>query len=168
LSQRLTARRIAPLIAAIVAVSSLTFGITTASAVVQVDPDGPAGQQYALPLDSVRGESAGVPSAGVPGSAEPAPLFGQGVRPAGDSGQNPDGSGGEQVGSGKDGSGKDGSGKDGTNSPTTVDGVEVGPEVQALINGTGGGSSTTLEIILLIGGMAVIGLVGGLIGRRTL
>jgi hypothetical protein len=162
LSWRLAGLGLALIVAAgLVAISSFAFGTSTASAAVQVDPNGPAGQQYALPLDSVRGESAGKPSAGVPGAASPAPLFGEGIRPAGKSGN----SGRDGLGDKNDPNGNDLHGVDGMNG---VDDPEANPRVAALINGTGGGSSSTLEMILLIGGMALVGLTAGLIGRRTL
>jgi hypothetical protein len=63
--------------------SSIAFGK------VHVDPNGPAGQQYALPLDSARGQGAGQANAGVPGSTAKPPLFGQGIHRAGSNRQGP-------------------------------------------------------------------------------
>ncbi len=141
----------------------LCFGVSTASAVVQVDPEGPAGQQYAFPLDSVRGEVAGNPSAGVPGTTSVAPLFGEGIRPGRAVGE---GGGGKVDGRG-DGSGTKGSnGAGGTGANGNAD--DVDPAVKELINGTGGGTSTTFEMLVLVGGLALVGLTAGLIGRRKL
>ena len=132
-----------------------------------MDPNGPAGQQYALPIDSVRAESAGNPLAGVPGASTPPPLFGQGIRPEGESespvitDSNGSGPSEESVGSGPGGT-SGGYGLDGKK------GMESDPTVKAIINGTGGGSSTAIEVILLISGLALVGLTAGLIGRKTL
>lgn len=145
-------------LAATAVISTFAFGVSGAAASVQVDPHGPAGQQYALPVDSVRGEVAGKPSAGVPGARTPAPLFGQGIQPLNRTGDKKN-KGREPRG----GKYQDGSGVDGNSAINKSD-----PELEALVNGTGGSSSGMLDIALLIGGMALIGLTAGLLGRRTL
>jgi hypothetical protein len=48
---------------------------------VQVDPDSPAGQEYALPVDQAN-RVAGTPSGSAAGDAGAKPLFGEGVKPA--------------------------------------------------------------------------------------
>ena len=156
-----------PLLAGVVASGFLAFGASTASAVVQIDPSGPAGKQYALPLDSVRGEVAGNPAAGVPGARTQAPLFGQGIRPVG-SAESADNSGADGGRAGRE-NGPGGTDKSGDAANRKGNnGVVTNPNVTELINGTGGGTSTTLEKILLFGGMALVGLTAGLIGRQTL
>src|SRR4051794_21479121 len=79
---------------------------------VHVDPDSPAGKEYAIPIDSVRRDTGGR------GSAEPggggAPLFGAGITPAGRSSGGGSGGSGSAHGSGSGSGGKaakrDGSG----------------------------------------------------------
>jgi hypothetical protein len=80
---------------------------------VFVDPDSPAGKEYAVPIDQARGEAAG-------GSNRPPgeePLFGEGIEPAaGGSGtKNAGGGGGDtgQQGSTRNGSKREGSRREG-------------------------------------------------------
>ena len=84
-------------IAGVLAVACVALPAAFASAAVHVDPNGPAGQQYALPLDSVRGQTSGNPGSGVPGATKPPPLFGQGVTTTGHGAAHP----GKKQGGGK-------------------------------------------------------------------
>jgi hypothetical protein len=80
-------------------------GVGTAAAApsgVHFDPDSPAGQEYALPLERAREEAGGVPEQGE-SKAEGAALFGAGVSSRGPRGGGPAGT--EGAGSGQAGQG---------------------------------------------------------------
>ena len=67
---------------AIVATACSLLVPSAAPGQVHVDPDGPAGKQYAAPLEQARQRASGKQgSAGVPGSSEVAPTFGLGIKP---------------------------------------------------------------------------------------
>lgn len=138
------------------------FCVSSAKAVVHVDPNGPAGQQYALPIDTVRGEVSGDELAGVPGAqSEPAPLFGEGIRPeetrsvndrtdkeygAASRGQRPD----RQAGSGHASS------------------ATIEEAIAALTQGGDTDSSFPPGMAVVIAGMLLLGLGAGWLGRRAL
>jgi hypothetical protein len=119
---------------------------TSAVAKVHVDPNGPAGQEYALPLDSARGDAAGNSSVGVAGSNAKAPLFGQGITPRGsrhgERGNSEPGSRG----------GKDGAvAGEGTSSTAAL---------------TDGGGSSGLWILVVLAAIVIVGGSAGLLARR--
>jgi hypothetical protein len=118
---------------------------------VHVDPSGPAGQQYALPLDSARGEAAGDETAGTPGSSSKAPLFGQGIKPA---------SGKADAQSDRGGSGR-----------TRTDRSRAGNTVPAGNPSTrseDGNGSSNLWIAGLVAALLLVGVGGGLVARRRI
>ena len=156
--RRLRARRCRPLLlSAALVLSCMAFMAPAASAIVHVDPDGPAGVQYALPLESVRGQAAGNAAAGVPGARTQAPLFGQGIRPPGAAGAAPPSAhGGRHAGAAVAGAG----------AAAQTGGVGA-RSVAALLRGTSG-DSMTLELVALIGGLVLLGAAAGLIVRRRL
>jgi len=138
------------LVAAVVA-SSAAVAAPFASAAVHVDPNGPAGQQYALPLDSARGQASGTPDAGTPGATAKAPLFGQGIGPgASSSGKHA-----------KAAPNRQGRGQSGGSSGTRA----VDQAAAAVANG---GGSATLWIAALIAAVVLSGAAAGLIARRGL
>lgn len=148
--------RRALLLSAALVLCFLALVAPVASATVHVDPSGPAGVQYALPLESVRGQAAGDAAAGVPGATTQAPLFGQGIHPTGKAGATPPSvHGGPRAGS-VAGYGAIQAGQAG--------GVG-GRSVAALINGSGSGDSMTLELVALVGGLLLLGVAVGLIVR---
>jgi hypothetical protein len=120
----------------------LVIQIPAAMATVHVSPNGPAGQQYAVPLDSARGEASGDASAGAPGSDAKPPLFGQGIKPGGQGGGD-----GSIRASGGSGGGH-------------------ATDIQVAIKSGSGGSSKGPLIAGLIAAVALIGAGGGLLARR--
>jgi hypothetical protein len=132
------------LLMVLVAASAMAGPIAAATAKVYVDPDGPAGQEYALPLDSARGEAAGTPDAGVPGSSASPPLFGHGIGPS----EPP----------GKPGRGADKAGEKQPLAPAKA--RDTG------IAAAGEDSSTTLQIGGVIGAVVLLGTAAGLIVRH--
>jgi hypothetical protein len=144
------------------ALSLIALSAPAASATVHVDPSGPAGQQYALPLDSVRGQASGHEAAGVPGATTPAPDFGQGIVPATTPGPPVKHKNKKQLKQKKHrqrltahvGAGQ-------------VRGLE-GRAGAALVSGIGGGGSMTLDTMGLVGGLLLVGIAAGLIFRRRM
>ncbi len=133
-----------------------------ASATVQVDPNGPAGVQYALPLDSARGKAGGDAAAGVPGARSKAPLFGQGIQPVGSAGApSAAGIGGPHSGPAAAGGP---AGEPARRIPAGIDRASLA----SILHGGGNGNSMTLEQIALVGGLALVGAGAGLILRRRL
>jgi hypothetical protein len=118
---------------------------------VHVDPNGPAGQQYALPLDSARGEAAGDETAGTPGSSSKAPLFGQGIKPA-------------------SGKGAANPGRAGGDGGTEADQIGAGNAAAASEPGktSDDGNGSNLWIGGLVAAVVLVGLGGGLVARRRI
>jgi hypothetical protein len=135
------------LIVGAVAMSCAAGQIPSAAATVHVDPNGPAGQQYALPLDSARGQASGTPDAGVPGANAKAPLFGQGIRPSGSPARWRHGAKPNRQGRGNSGT-----------RPVNVR--------DAGIAAASGGDSTTLWVAAVIAAIVLLGSAAGLIVRR--
>lgn len=132
--------------------------VPAASATVHVDPKGPAGQQYALPLDSARGEASGTPAAGVPGATVKAPLFGQGITPRErGAAKGTSSSGGHHGAAGQ-------AAKKQTRATAADNTNAEGRSVVAIVR-AGASGSTTLWILGLIGGVLLLGGAAGLIMR---
>jgi hypothetical protein len=110
---------------------------------VHVDPNGPAGQQYALPLDSARGEAAGNSAAGVPGSIAKAPLFGQGIKPSVSQAGHRQGEKAKSNGGGIDAKGY-------------------------IATAGSGGGSTMLWVLGVVAAVVMVGSATGLVARRRL
>jgi hypothetical protein len=140
------------LVAAVVATSAAA-AVPFAAATVHVDPNGPAGQQYALPLDSARGQASGTPDAGVPGATAKAPLFGQGIGP----GTSSSGKHAKAVPN------RQGEGQAGGSSGTGTRAVD-----RAAAAASNGGGSMTVWIAALIAAVVMSGAAAGLIARRGL
>jgi hypothetical protein len=134
------------LVAAVVA-SSAAAAVPFAAATVHVDPNGPAGQEYALPLDSARGQASGTPDAGVPGATVKAPLFGQGIRPGGSPARRRQGAEPKRQRSGQSGT-----------RPVN--------KSYAGVAAASGGGSMTLQVAAVIAGIVLLGSATGLIVRR--
>lgn len=147
-----------------VMLAALAGGYGQAKAVVHVDPSGPAGQQYALPLDSVRGQVSGNPSAGVPGSqSEPPVLFGEGVRPASSSSGDFRPEGADRAGT------KNGNQEAGNQSSVRTEGEDsVEERIAALTGDDESGTPGASGMLAVIAGMMVLGLSAGWLGRRAL
>jgi len=136
------------LIVGAVAVSCAGGQIPSAAAKVHVDPNGPAGQEYALPLDSARGQASGTTDAGVPGATAKAPLFGQGIRPSGSPARRRHGAKPNRQGSGE-------------SSKRPVNARDAG------VAAASGSDSTTLWVAAVIAAIVLLGSAAGLIVRRT-
>jgi hypothetical protein len=69
-------------LAFVVAVGALLGPAAAASAQIVVDPNSPAGQEYALPTEKARQQAAGKDDYNAsPSAGHTAPIFGQGVTP---------------------------------------------------------------------------------------
>ena len=132
---------------------------------VFVDPDSPAGKEYAVPIDQARGDAAGGGDAG-PGEE---PLFGEGIEPpSGDSAnvqssertQDSDGTRGKEEGSREKGAEP----RPGEGSGSSVD---VGHSSAAIEAAATDGSSGLLSAGIAAA-VLVAGLLGGLGLRRLL
>lgn len=140
---------------------SILAGAGSAQAVVQVDPNGPAGQQYALPLDAIRGQVGGNPSAGVPGaSVEEAPLFGEGIRPT-DSRD----SGRQGAGRDRDQGSRKSAGGAGNGSSTDEDRAVKRAVTELTTNPE---RESALPLVIIVGVMVMLGIGAGWLGRRTI
>jgi hypothetical protein len=132
---------------------------------VSVDPDSPAGVEYAVPLDQARRDATGTAGGGSAGTDHGQPLFGVGIERA----SAGSGGGGGAKGSGGSGrsAGTGGSSGGGTQAGAGEAGRN-GASAAAIEVAASGGSSTGL----LSAGIAVAGLLLGLLGglglRRVL
>lgn len=120
---------------------------------VHVDPNSPAGKEYAIPIDQARRQAEGASGAnGGHGSSGSAGLFGAGISARGGRG----GSGGGHSG----GSAK-GSGGSGTSGGAASQGAKRASARPAIAASTGAGGNATL----LTGGLvAAVLLAGALLG----
>ena len=141
---------------ALVALGLVVPGAGVASAQdngVHVDPDSPAGKEYALPLDSARRDASGSPS-GTGATGQGAPLFGAGVSKAAGSG------GGERSGSGG-GQGDGSSGADRGGGNSAVSGADATQVARAAAD-KGGGLSAGVITLLIAMGVLFVGILIGL------
>jgi hypothetical protein len=125
---------------------------------VFVDPDSPAGKEYAIPIDQARGETAG-------GGNRPAgeePLFGEGIEPAGGGPGNEErGEGAGEKGQGASKRGQQGSeqqGDTGDGDPSQSS-SDLGQSPAAIEAAAADGSNG-----LLTAGIAAAVLAAGLLG----
>ena len=128
---------------------------------VHVDPDSPAGKEYALPLDSARREA----TPGVGGSNPP--LFGAGISPAG--GSSREGGPTEQK-QGRDAPGIGNASGDGNASEGDASGgrpTASGVPGAAAVGDGGGGFSAALMTALVVVAVLVTGGAIGLVLRQT-
>jgi hypothetical protein len=112
---------------------------------VHVDPNSPAGKEYALPLDSARREAAGgqkgagtgtSPGQGAPAARGGTPLFGAGIRPARSRKAR---SGGAQAARDRTKGG-----------PSKRSRQAAGPQAAAISGGASGGTGTTIGVALAV------------------
>lgn len=121
---------------------------------VRVDPDSPAGKEYALPLDSARRDAAGTPSAG---ARDEAPLFGAGISKQ----ESQRGSRRARRASGGDGGGGEGSG-----ASTDRDTGASRPPAAVTETASGGPPAGLLTALIALGVLAAGGLIGLLLRAR--
>lgn len=125
---------------------------------VHVDPESPAGKEYAIPLEQARREAGGTDG----GAARPgaqAPLFGQGI---GDSSTSAGSAGGDPSAAGRGDAGQAGAGAGG--SPAAAPETSKSAAVAAAV---GGGSSTALTAAI-IGAVLLAAALAGVALRRVL
>jgi hypothetical protein len=149
---------------ALVALGLLVPGAGAASAQdseVHVDPDSPAGKEYALPLDSARQDASGG-SGGTGAAGQSAPLFGAGVsKAAGRGGGEGSDSGGGQ------GDGSSSADRGGSNSGVSGGGTA---QVARAVADEEGGLSPGVITLLIAMGVLFVGILIGLsvrVLRRT-
>jgi hypothetical protein len=131
---------------------------------VFIDPDSPAGTEYAIPLDQARREAAGGGASPGSPSAGQEPLFGAGIAPRGE--ERPAGRGDSRSGARRGGA--DG-GDDGDEKPSPSSEASTPRGTTAAVAATAGeGNSDTLLTAGLAGAVLAVGLAAGLAFRRTL
>jgi hypothetical protein len=154
-------------ITSLAALSVLGFAVAAGSAHAEpgltVDPDSPAGVEYAVPLDSARGHGGhgggGAPGGGsapATGGNSPA-LFGSGIKAAGGSGSD-SGSGSSSRGSDK-GSGDGGSGGKSDHPAGGSSGADTHSSSRSSVAPVTASAdySTTGPVAALIGGILLVG-----------
>ena len=133
---------------------------------VSVDPDSPAGVEYAVPLDQARREATGTAGGGSAGADGDQPLFGVGIE------RSSAGSGGGGGAKGSGGSGRSagtGGGSSGGGTQAGADEAEGnGASAAAIEVAASGGSSTGLLSAGIAMAVLLLGLLGGLGLRRVL
>ncbi len=133
---------------------------------VSVDPDSPAGVEYAVPLDQARREATGTAGGGSAGSDRGQPLFGVGIEPSSA------GSGGGGGAKGSGGSGRSaGTGGGSSGGGTQAGAGEAGgngASAAAIEVAASGGSSTGLLSAGIAVAVLLLGLLGGLGLRKVL
>jgi hypothetical protein len=134
---------------------------------VFVDPDSPAGKEYALPLEEARRHGAG---GGAPGAGQP--LFCAGIERAGaaaassEAGPGSGGAGGSGSGGG-DGKAR-GGGEAGNGASSGAGGGDEAVQRSAAVKAAAGGSSDGLMTAAIVALVLVTGLLAGVALRRTL
>lgn len=147
------------------ALVALLLLVATPSAAAQedgvfVDPDSPAGKEYAVPIDQARGEAAG--GGNRPPGEEP--LFGEGIEPAAGGSGNKDAGGGAgdkgQQGSKREGSKREGdaSGGDAPQSSSDLGQSSTAIEAAAADGSDGLLSAGIAAAVLAVGLLAGFGL----------
>jgi hypothetical protein len=135
---------------------------------VFVDPDSPAGKEYAIPLEEARRHGAG---GGAPGTGQP--LFGAGIEqatPPVESGNAPGGAGGSaSSGAGGSRSGKArANGDNGTGGSSESSEGNQAVQRSAAINAAASGSSDGLITAAIVALVLAAGLLAGVALRRAL
>ena len=132
---------------------------------VSVDPDSPAGVEYAVPLDQARRDATGT-AGGSAGADRGQPLFGVGIEPSSA------GSGGGGGAKGSGGSGRSAATGGGSSGGGTQAGAGEaggnGASAAAIEVAASGGSSTGLLSAGIAVAVLLLGLLGGLGLRRVL
>jgi hypothetical protein len=128
---------------------------------VIIDPDSPAGTEYAIPLEQARREAAGGDAAPGPGRAGE-PLFGAGISP-GRQARSADGGGDGRGSRPRAGASRDQTPKAGSDSKPGAT-----ASTAAIAAAAGDGGSETLITAAIGAAVLAIGLVAGLAFRRTL
>jgi hypothetical protein len=152
------------------ALVALLVLVATPSAAAQedgvfVDPDSPAGKEYAVPIDQARGDAAGGGDAG-PGEE---PLFGAGIEPpSGDSAssQGSEGSEASDGTAGKEGGSRE-KGAEARQQEGSGSSVNLG-QSSAAIEAAATDGSTGLLSAGIAAAVLVAGLMGGLGLRKLL
>ena len=132
---------------------------------VFVDPDSPAGKEYAIPIDQARGEAAG-------GGNRPAgeePLFGEGIEPADGPGDGESGEGAGEKAHGASKRGQEGSnqkGDAGDDDPSQSS-ADLG-QSSAAIEAAAAESSDGLLTAGIAAAVLAVGLLAGLGLRRLM
>ena len=122
---------------------------------VHVDPNSPAGKEYALPLDSARREARGGATSGG-GSGDSAPLFGVGISERGGSSSG-EGTSGSASGGGQAEGPNDGGG---AQNGASVGGVDSTQAARAVADTGGGLSAGVLALLIAFGVFAAGTLIG--------
>lgn len=146
------------------AVAALLLLVATPSAAARedgvfVDPDSPAGKEYAVPIDQARGEAAGGGEA-APGEE---PLFGEGIESPSGGSANPQNS----EGAGKSDGGSRAEGGDPRQGDGSRRSADLGQSSVAIEAAAADGSNGLLSAGIAAAVLAV-GLLGGLGLRRLL
>lgn len=121
---------------------------------VFVDPDSPAGKEYALPLDTARRDAQGGGGSATAGGDGPA-LFGAGISPRGSS--QPDGDG-----PGSSGADNDASSDERGGGSAAAGAAEASQAVAKAVAQSSGGLSAGWLTILIAAGVLLVGIVIGL------
>ena len=137
---------------------------------VFVDPDSPAGKEYAIPLEEARRHGAG---GGAPGASQP--LFGAGIERATQAVERASaggGAGGSASGGGAAkarGNGDNGkNGSNGNSGSSEASGSDQAVQRSAAIKAAAGGSSDGLITAAIVALVLAAGLLAGVALRRTL
>ena len=125
---------------------------------VHVDPNSPAGKEYALPLDSARRDAGGGATSGGGTSSYSAPLFGVGISERGGSSSGREGKSGSASGGGQAEGPNDGGGA--KNGPS-AGGVDSTQAARAVAD-TGDGLSAGVLTLLIAFGVLAVGILVGL------
>jgi hypothetical protein len=132
---------------------------------VFVDPDSPAGKEYAIPLEEARRHGAG---GGAPGAGQP--LFGAGIERAAPTveGAKAQGGAGGSASGGESGKAR-GNGDNGNGASTEESaGGDQAVQRSAAIKAAAGGSSDGLITAAIVALVLAAGLLAGVALRRTL
>ena len=131
---------------------------------VFVDPDSPAGKEYAIPLEEARRHGAG---GGAPGAGQP--LFGAGIErapSATESGEARGGAGGSASGGG--GGKARGNGEGADNRSSSANDSDQDFRRSAAVKAAAGGSSDGLLTAAIVALVLAAGLLAGVALRRAL
>jgi len=153
----------------VAAVALLTLALIAPTAVAQedgvtVDPDSPAGKEYALPIDQARRDAANGGGNASPGLPRPTPAFGVGVRPDFGPGRARGPRGGKQAST---------TSRSATSAlaPTIASAQRAQEQAgidRALSKASVGSAASEGSLVLLVGGVVVmvLGVAAGLFLRR--
>ena len=160
-------------VAAIVAALAAALATAAPAAALQpgvfIDPNSPAGKEYAFPLSALRSQAAGSRTAV---SVVPQPLFGVGITPAAGVGRSRGAVGHRGVGSARKGHGVAAGGIGGNNGGSGGAaggggaGFELSPQLQAALARLAHPGSSVPMVALITGLALIVGLlIGGGLSR---